>query len=95
MRSTFLLSFLLICALFSFSSASTLCVKLIGKAAYAPGGSMFLLCSWIYETYLLEYVEDSEGNREGHRLRRNLQNNRFRRLTANLIHHQRYTMIIK
>ncbi|VDO07623.1 unnamed protein product [Haemonchus placei] len=37
MRSTFLLSFLLICALFSYSSASTLCVKLIKEAAFAPG----------------------------------------------------------
>ncbi|XGW35452.1 hypothetical protein V3C99_019014 [Haemonchus contortus] len=37
MRSTFLLLILLICALFSYSSASTLCVKLIEKAAYAPG----------------------------------------------------------
>ncbi|XGW35451.1 hypothetical protein V3C99_019014 [Haemonchus contortus] len=42
MRSTFLLLILLICALFSYSSASTLCVKLIEKAAYAPG----VVCSF-------------------------------------------------
>uniref|UniRef100_A0A7I4Z2I8 Venom protein n=1 Tax=Haemonchus contortus TaxID=6289 RepID=A0A7I4Z2I8_HAECO len=43
MRSTFLLSVLLIFALFSYSTASTLCVKLIEKAAYAPG---VVVCSF-------------------------------------------------